>query len=123
MYKIVFSRKTHSTDAIEEVEQKVNKLKAQGWIEQGGISISYDSRTSIAFSCTVAQAMVKKNKTKKLLTQLFCLFKKFLRRWRTTTSRPYITLQFLIATKHFIIIFFGYLFKFSLLFHRFNENF
>lgn len=62
MYKIVCSSSRNLTEAIEQVENEVKNLKSQGWIEQGGVSISSAvlSYDFFDFSYDVAQAMVKK---------------------------------------------------------------
>lgn len=54
MYKIVYATSELLYEAINEVEEKVKQLKSEGWVEQGGISIS------LTVYYTVAQAMVKK---------------------------------------------------------------
>ena len=56
MYRIVYAQEKHLSDAIEKVEKKVNLLKTQGWVEQGGISVS---RAEVVSNFYVAQAMVK----------------------------------------------------------------
>ena len=55
MYKIVFAQGKYLHDATEKVENEVNKLKKQGWLEQGGVSISCE----LEGLCYVAQGMVK----------------------------------------------------------------
>lgn len=57
MYKIVYAQENYMPDAVDEVEQKVNELKKEGWTEQGGVSISCELRGF----CYVSQAMVKKD--------------------------------------------------------------
>ena len=59
MYKIVYANDIYLDDAVKEVEQKVNELKKEGWLEQGGISISFNCEENCCFPCTVAQAMKK----------------------------------------------------------------
>ena len=56
MYKIVYAQEKYLSDATEEVEKKVNNLKSQGWVEQGGVSIS---RAELGGNYYVAQAMKK----------------------------------------------------------------
>ena len=55
MYKIVYAQEEHLHTAIEKVENQVNKLKKQGWLEQGGVSISCELESF----CYAAQGMVK----------------------------------------------------------------
>ena len=59
MYKIVCSEQRGLPEAIEQVENQVKKLKSQGWVEQGGVSIS-SANYRYDFYYSVAQAMVKK---------------------------------------------------------------
>ena len=56
MYKIVYAQEKYLYDATEKVEKEVNQLKKQGWVEQGGVSIS---RAELGGNYYVAQAMVK----------------------------------------------------------------
>ena len=58
MYKVVYAEGKYFKDTLEEFEPKVNELKSQGWIEQGGISISKPFDPSFGFYY-IAQAMVK----------------------------------------------------------------
>ncbi len=63
MYQIICSNDNSLYEAIQEVEAKVNKLKKDGWTEQGGVSISHAVAIYTYFHnshhYTVAQAMVK----------------------------------------------------------------
>lgn len=61
MYKIVCFNEFFLFKAVEQVEDEVKKLKSQGWVEQGGVSISslFDNFNRYYI---VAQAMVKKEK-------------------------------------------------------------
>ena len=58
MYKIVSADKNVLLIAINEVEAEVNKLKKEGWSEQGGVSVS-TTKYGYATYYTVAQAMKK----------------------------------------------------------------
>ena len=58
MYKIVYAQEKYLYDATRKVEKEVNKLKREGWKEQGGVSIS---RAELDGNFYVAQAMVKKD--------------------------------------------------------------
>ena len=66
MYKIVSEHGNYLSSTTQSVENKVNKLKKEGWIEQGGVSISHSvvayPHSSKTDYYTVAQAMVKNNK-------------------------------------------------------------
>ena len=66
MYKIVSEHGNYLSSTILAVENQVNKLKKEGWIEQGGVSISHSivARAYVSSTeyYTVAQAMVKNNK-------------------------------------------------------------
>ena len=56
MYKVVYAEGCLLQDAVVKVETEVNKLKKEGWNEQGGIAIS---RSNNRIYHHVAQAMVK----------------------------------------------------------------
>ena len=56
MYKIVYAQEESLSNATEKVEKEVKQLKKQGWVEQGGVSIS---RASLSGNYYVAQAMKK----------------------------------------------------------------
>ena len=56
MYTIVSSSNNFLSSAISEVEKKVNKLKSEGWVEQGGVSVSSMGTNGLY---VVAQSMKK----------------------------------------------------------------
>lgn len=59
MYKVVYTEQEKNLhDATKKVEKEVNELKKQGWIEQGGVSIT-STKYYEAIWYSVAQAMVK----------------------------------------------------------------
>lgn len=59
MYKIVTACEEIRCIATKTVEDEVNELKKQGWIEQGGVSVATTKYGYDTFY-TIAQAMVKK---------------------------------------------------------------
>ena len=70
MYRIVSACEEYLGNAIDKLEAEVNKLKQQGWVEQGGVSISHSvvnipapyPKPSTHHFYLVAQAMVKNEK-------------------------------------------------------------
>ena len=56
MYKVVYAEKLDLYNAIEDVEKEVKELKSQGWVEQGGVSVSSQG---IDGNYVVSQAMKK----------------------------------------------------------------
>ena len=59
MYKIVHAEGDTLYKVTDQVEKAIKKLKSEGWVEQGGVSVSKMKYGYTAFY-TVAQAMVKK---------------------------------------------------------------
>lgn len=59
MYKIVYAEEKYLVQALLNVESEVNRLKEQGWVEQGGISVS--NPTEAYDNYCVVQAMVEKD--------------------------------------------------------------
>ena len=63
MYTVVTSQADLLCKAIAQLEKEVNALQKNGWVEQGGVSISATHVTTLnsLFWFSVAQAMVKKD--------------------------------------------------------------
>lgn len=57
-YKVVTARKEYLNEAEWELEKEVNRLLAQGWILQGGVSID-TCEVGRGFWYILAQALVR----------------------------------------------------------------
>lgn len=58
MYKIICFTESFLGVAVDKVQNAVELLKINGWVEQGGVSVSSQG---VDGNYVVAQAMVKKN--------------------------------------------------------------